>query len=150
MVSERVVCREFVGRIVELEHLRARRRAAAEGHGGLVLVAGEAGIGKTRLVREFCTRLAPGRHRIAAAACREFGGRPLSALAQVLRSLDGSSPFDERSASRDEQLATVLAAFDRVAERGTAVLTLDDLHWADAELLGILDVLAERAAGSSS
>jgi DNA-binding NarL/FixJ family response regulator len=146
MVSERVVCREFVGRIVELEHLRARRRAAAEGHGGLVLVAGEAGIGKSRLVREFCTRLAPGRHRIAAAACREFGGRPLSALAQVLRSPDGSSPFDERSASRDEQLTTVLAAFDRVAERGTAVLTLDDLHWADAELLGILDVLTERAA----
>jgi DNA-binding CsgD family transcriptional regulator len=145
MVSERVVCREFVGRVGELEHLRARRRAAAEGRGGLVLIAGEAGIGKSRLVREFCVRLAPGRHRIEAAACREFGQRPLRALGHLLRSPDGTSPFDERTPSRDEQLAAVLAAFDRVAERGTAVLTLDDLHWADGELLGILDVLAERA-----
>lgn len=145
MVSERVVCREFVGRIAELEHLRARRRAAAEGHGGLVLIGGEAGIGKSRLVREFCDRLAPGRHRIAGAACRQFGQRPLRALGQLLRAPDGTGPFDERAPSRDEQLAAVLSAFDRVAERGTAVLTLDDLHWADGELLGILDVLAERA-----
>ena len=145
MVSERVVCREFVGRIVELEHLRARRRSAAEGRGGLVLIAGEAGIGKSRLVREFCDHLAPGRHRIAGAACREFGQRPLRALGHLLRAPDGTSPFDERTPSRDEQLAAVVSAFDRVAEGGTAVLTLDDLHWADGELLGILDVLAERA-----
>ncbi len=146
MVSERVVCREFVGRLVELEHLRARRRAAAEGRGGLVLVAGEAGIGKSRLVREFCAHLAPGRHHIAAAACRQFGQRPLRALAQLLRAPDGTSPFEERTASRDEQLAAIVAAFDGVAERGTTVLTIDDLHWADGELLGILEVLSERAA----
>lgn len=145
MVSERVVCREFVGRVVELAHLRARRRAAAEGRGGMVLIAGEAGIGKSRLVREFCEHLAPGRHHIATAACRQFAQRPLSALADLLRSPDGATPFDERTPSRDAQLDAVLAAFDRVAERGTAVLVLDDLQWADGELLSTLDVLAERA-----
>lgn len=146
MVSERVVCREFVGRIAELQHLRARRRGAAEGRGGVVLIAGEAGIGKSRLVREFCGQLASGRHQIAAAACRPFAQRPLSALADLLRSPDGASPFDERTVSRDAQLGSVLTAFDQVAARGTAILVLDDLQWADGELLAILDVLAERAA----
>jgi DNA-binding CsgD family transcriptional regulator len=146
MVSERVVCREFVGRVVELEHLRARRKAAAEGRGGLVLVAGEPGIGKSRLVQEFCAHLTPTRHHIAGAACREFAERPLAPLVQVLRGPDGSPAFDERAPSRDEQLAAILAAFDRIAERGTAILTLDDLHWADASLVATLAVLAERAA----
>jgi len=42
----------FVGRTGELERLTARVRDTAGGHGGLVLVAGEAGIGKTRLLEE--------------------------------------------------------------------------------------------------
>ena len=42
----------FVGREAELAALRERWEAAVAGHGGLVLVGGEAGIGKTRLVRE--------------------------------------------------------------------------------------------------
>jgi tetratricopeptide (TPR) repeat protein len=145
MLSERVVCREFVGRAVELDHLRARRRAAAEGRGGLVLVTGEAGIGKSRLLREFCTHLAPTRHRIATSNCREFAQRPLEPLASLLRDADGVSPFDERTPSRDALLAAVGEAFDRIAEHGTAVLALEDLHWADGELLQTLGVLAERA-----
>ncbi len=147
MVSERVVCREFVGRAVELEHLRARRRAAAEGRGGLVLIAGEAGIGKSRLVREFCARLSPARHRIGLAACREFGDRPLKPLTQVLRAAVGASPLERRAASREEQREALVAAFDRAGENATAILALDDLQWADAELLATLEVLAERGAG---
>lgn len=145
MLSERVVCREFVGRGSELEHLRARRRAAAEGRGGLVLVAGEAGIGKSRLLREFCAHLAPARHRIATSACLEFAQRPLQPLATLLRDAAGVSPFDERTPSRDALLAAVAEAFDRVADHGTAILALEDLHWADGELLQTLGVLAERA-----
>jgi len=145
MVSERVVCRDFVGRVDELEHLRARRRAAAEGRGGLVLVAGEAGIGKSRLVDEFCSHLTPGRHRIANAVCREFAQRPFGPLADLLREADGSSPFQERAATREDQLAAVLAAFDRATEHLTAVFVLEDLHWADAGLIATLELLSERA-----
>jgi hypothetical protein len=46
----------FVGRGAELVALRERWDAAVAGHGGLVLVGGEAGIGKTRLVREFAAQ----------------------------------------------------------------------------------------------
>jgi DNA-binding CsgD family transcriptional regulator len=145
MLSERVVCPDFIGRSSELQYLRARRRAAAEGRGGLVLVAGEAGIGKSRLVREFCAHLSPARHRIATSACREFAQRPLAPLATLLRDPSGAGPFDERAPTREAQREAVAEVFDRVAERGTAILALEDLHWADGELVQTLGILAERA-----
>src|SRR5512138_798758 len=43
----------FVGRERELGELTAKLRAAAGGHGGIVMLVGEAGIGKTRLANEF-------------------------------------------------------------------------------------------------
>jgi class 3 adenylate cyclase len=42
----------FVGREPELAHLRGRLLSALDGHGGLVLVGGEPGVGKTTLVRQ--------------------------------------------------------------------------------------------------
>jgi len=50
----------FVGRAAEREVLVGRLAAAAAGEGGLVLVAGEPGIGKTRLVTEVCHEVAAG------------------------------------------------------------------------------------------
>jgi class 3 adenylate cyclase/tetratricopeptide (TPR) repeat protein len=43
----------FVGRDVELEQLRRVQRLAGQGHGQIVAIVGEAGVGKSRLVREF-------------------------------------------------------------------------------------------------
>ena len=44
---------QFEGRNVELEFLLARLSGALIGKGGVITIAGEAGIGKTRLVEEF-------------------------------------------------------------------------------------------------
>ena len=43
----------FVGRDVELEQLRRAQQLAGQGHGQVVAIVGEAGVGKSRLVREF-------------------------------------------------------------------------------------------------
>ena len=56
MISAPVSCPQFVGRQRELTFLIERRRDLAHTHGGIVLVGGEAGIGKSRLVREFLDR----------------------------------------------------------------------------------------------
>lgn len=54
-VVRRVSSSIFVGRVVERAHLQAALDAAEQGEPGLVLVGGDAGIGKTRLVTELAT-----------------------------------------------------------------------------------------------
>ncbi len=148
MVSERVVCHAFIGRAQELDHLLARRRLAGDGQGGAVLVAGEAGIGKSRLLREFRSRLTPAWTQSASANCREFAQRPLEPLAEIFAQLGppADNPLERRSLSKSDQLAAVSAALQRSADRRATVIFLEDLHWADIELLRTLAVLAERAA----
>src|SRR5271154_2460984 len=69
VISQPVLCRAFIGRADELEHLAERRRAAAAGRGGAVLVAGEAGIGKSRLLEQFRRSLPKRTTRVAVTAC---------------------------------------------------------------------------------
>ncbi len=70
------VARAFVGREHELAELDAHLAAAAAGHGGLVLLGGEPGVGKTRLLDELAARA----HRRGMTAlwgrCWEEGGAP--------------------------------------------------------------------------
>jgi tetratricopeptide (TPR) repeat protein len=82
----------FVGRTAELARLLEGIERAGQGHGGLVLVGGEAGVGKTRLVQE-AVRWARGRLQARALQghCSELGTKlPYGALLQALRGhLDG-------------------------------------------------------------
>jgi len=55
----RVASPTFVGRVEELQVLEAARRRAADGEPAVVLVGGEAGVGKTRLVAELPTVASP-------------------------------------------------------------------------------------------
>jgi len=68
----------FVGRDPELAELLAKLRAAGGGHGGIAMIVGEAGVGKTRLAEEFMT------------AAREQGAVVLSGRALEG---DGQSPY---------------------------------------------------------
>ena len=111
------------------------------GRGRLLLVAGEAGVGKTALVRAFCGRLgADG--RVLTGACDPLHTpRPLAPLIDVALSAGGAladlvalgaPPADVFAAVRDE-----------LAETPT-VLVLEDLHWADEATLDVLRLLARR------
>ena len=74
MLTAHTGCGAFVGRHRELGDLVARRKAAARGHGGVVLVSGEAGSGKTRLLEEFAATLTHGRGRVTRVGAPEpFG-----------------------------------------------------------------------------
>ncbi len=61
----------FVGRETELATLRMAWRAASTGRGNVIFVAGEAGIGKTRLVREMAAEVAAGGGCVLRGACHE-------------------------------------------------------------------------------
>jgi len=86
-----------VGRLEELGELEAALARAEEGHATTVVVAGEAGIGKTRLVRQFAG-LAQGRGaRVLSGGCIELlhGVVSYAPLVEALRTLATDLPGDE-------------------------------------------------------
>ncbi len=146
MISTRIICGAFVGRMEELEHLLHRRRQAGNGHGGLALISGEPGIGKSRLVREARERLNRHTSIVAASACREFAQRPLGPVLEVLEQIARPRAEEFASSTKSERLDRIAATFERVAAKRTTVAIVEDLHWADLDLMQTLLLLVRRAA----
>ncbi len=150
MISQPVLCRAFIGRAAELEHLAERRRAAAAGRGGAVLVAGEAGIGKSRLLEQFRRSLPKRTTRVAVTACRQFAQRPLGPLLDILATLDpraGASLAAGTFASKTDQMAALVETFGRLAEGSTTIVCVEDLHWGDPDVVQVLSALSTLASG---
>jgi tetratricopeptide (TPR) repeat protein/predicted Ser/Thr protein kinase len=84
-VLERIERGRFVARERELSQARDLWRRARAGEGGLLLVSGEPGIGKTRLVRELCTEVQVAGDRVLVGECYAEGGAPYAPFAQILR-----------------------------------------------------------------
>jgi predicted ATPase len=135
----------FVDRESELERLRDAL-SAAETHGGrTVLVAGEAGVGKTSLVERLLATAREADTRVAVGRCQRGGERPYGAIRDALQALpDGDAltaplesaadtPIDDPEAFEAERTAAFNAVADRLRERATqapVVVFLDDLQWA--------------------
>jgi DNA-binding CsgD family transcriptional regulator len=114
---------------------------ASGGPGRIVLVAGEAGIGKTALLRRFCAGV-DGSARVLWAGCDPlFTPRPLGPvldLAGVIggevaaRAADGARPYD------------VAAALLRELAARPSVLVVEDVHWADEATLDVIRLAGRR------
>jgi class 3 adenylate cyclase/tetratricopeptide (TPR) repeat protein len=76
----------YAGRHVELAALEARLEEASSGSGQLVLIVGDAGLGKSRLLYEFRERIDAAEVRVVQARCRSYGGfAPYLPFVEVLR-----------------------------------------------------------------
>ena len=148
MISTRIVCRPFIGRAGELEHLLLRRRQAGDGHGGLVLIGGEPGIGKSRVVRELKERLNRHTATFASSACREFAQKPLGPILEILEQIAKVRSAELAGSTKNERYDLIAETFARVAAKRTTVAVLEDLHWADIDLVQILLLLVRRAANA--
>jgi tetratricopeptide (TPR) repeat protein len=96
--------RPFVGRVAEREALAAHVAAAQQGRGRVVLVSGEPGVGKTRLVEESVARVAPG--RVLWGRCHEIEGAPAFwPWIQVLRAYVRATPGDRLRAELGDDAA---------------------------------------------
>jgi len=107
-------------------------RVTASEHGGcVVLVGGEAGIGKTALLREFSSRQRD--LRVLWGGCDDlFTPRPLAPLHDIARQCLGelSQAFGS-GASREHIFAAALSEL----ERTPALVVFEDMHWADEATL---------------
>jgi DNA-binding CsgD family transcriptional regulator/tetratricopeptide (TPR) repeat protein len=146
MIVRPIVCRPFIGRREELAYLRERRLAAGASRGGLVMVVGEAGVGKSRLIAEFCDSLAYLRWRVARGQCTSSVHRPYGPVLEALAGIDSSRRDLEPAESREEQLGAIVDRFATVTRRKATVLVIEDLHFADTATLDLLGYLSPRLA----
>ncbi|MER5558420.1 AAA family ATPase [Streptomyces sp. NPDC058961] len=170
-VETRSVSPVFVGRAGELRTLNEAlaRAAGPRSEPQALLVGGEAGVGKSRLIEEFTDAARANGAVIAIGGCVEVGadGLPFAPFSAAFRALRRQLP-DELAAAADgqeEELALLLPELartgpptaredgtarlfeltvrmlERIAAERTVVLVLEDLHWADASTRHLLAYL---------
>jgi DNA-binding CsgD family transcriptional regulator len=111
------------------------------GRGRLVLVAGEAGIGKTALLRRFCAGL-DGSARLLWAGCDPlFTPRPLGPVLELAGAVDGEVEARAADGARPYDMAMALL---RELSVRPSVLVLEDVHWADEATWDVIRVVGRR------
>ncbi len=168
----------FVGRGRELAELRqAYDRVVSGRQPQLITIVGDAGVGKTRLVREFWRWLEgqPEQPLLHSGRCLSYGhGITYWPLGEVLREhfgiLESDSPdvavgrMTDRDGLgltlglappdgmhpllvRDRLQSSWVSFLQELAAERPVALLVEDLHWAGEELCGLLQMLTERVAG---
>jgi DNA-binding CsgD family transcriptional regulator len=120
----------------------ALERASAGPQGRLVMVSGEAGVGKTSLVRAFCAARAPALDALWGNCDPLFTPRPLAPLLEIGDRLGGELAELVDGGAPPYRIAAALLG--GLAELAPAVVVLEDVHWADEGTLDVLRVLARR------
>ena len=165
----------FVGRERDLQQLVAAYEEATTGSPRVVLVAGEAGIGKSRLVGALEEAVTDAGGRAMTGACLDLadGGLPLLPLAEALRGLARTTPWPELErmlgplrpqlarlvpalgedgAETDEPLVAsrmeegVLAILGRLAADRPTLLVFEDVHWIDRASRDLVTFLTRNLA----
>jgi predicted ATPase/DNA-binding CsgD family transcriptional regulator len=167
--TTRMTSARLVGRTAQLAELEAVVRDAAAGRPSLAFVAGESGVGKTRLASELIRRAREEGVRVLSGDCVELGEGelPYAPLVGALRPLvrDGDPAIDALPAALRAELAAILPTLgaartdvdgaaqgrlfeallellDRLGEETPVLLVIEDLHWADRSTRGFLTFLA--------
>ena len=129
----------------ECDVLRAQWSRARAGHGGLVIVTGEPGAGKTSLVQQF-TRQCAADAPVLWGACDPLSTpRPLGPLHDVANELGGAARDALREADQPHEIFT--AVHERLCNN-PSVLVVDDLHWADQGTVDLLRFLLRRVGST--
>ncbi|MFX4291459.1 helix-turn-helix transcriptional regulator [Streptomyces bohaiensis] len=149
----------FVGRADELVHLRQALARAEQGEPQALVIGGEAGVGKSRLLEEFTAHATGSGALAATGGCVELGtdGLPFAPVAAILRSLHRrlGEALLEAAAGQENELARLLPELgdsghappgevdrallfefttrllERLAGDRTVVVAVEDLHWSD-------------------
>lgn len=169
---DRVSAAKFIGREHELAELEASLADARAGRPQLVFVAGESGVGKSRLLTEFGERASATGARAIGGECIELGEDelPYAPLVGAVRPLARSDdpvledlpesvrcelarlapelgtpterPDDREGEAQRRLFDSVLALLERLGDDEGVVFWLEDIHWADRSTRSFLAFLA--------
>lgn len=177
-VTRRISSPVFVGRRVELDRLKDAFDRASDGRPSLVLVAGDAGVGKSRLLAECSAHVEAVGGRTLTGGCLDLGegSLPYAPFVEALRSLArelepearaaafGTVPAELASlvpdllsvdlpaavardmlAGRQARLFdAIIGVLGRLTADRSAVLALEDLHWADGSTRDLIRFLVRN------
>src|SRR5439155_9187932 len=155
---------------------------AGAGHGRMVMLAGEPGIGKTRTAQEVAVHAGREEAAVLWGRCHEEAGAPpywpwvqvirasqrdadpdllagLGAAASdiadivpeirdLLPGLEQSAPLGDPSEARFRMFESIRRLLGTLCRRRTLMIVLDDVHWADAPSLRLLEFLAPELGNS--
>lgn len=159
MAADRNSVTPLVGRDAELQQLLAVASIVDGRSGDAVLLAGDAGIGKTRLVRELVDRANSAGHRVIVGHCLDLGDShlPFQPFVEAVGVLDDleraelamkfpalapllpSSGMSETSeVDRAELFSAVVSGLDQLAADRPVLLVVEDVHWADGSTRHLL------------
>jgi DNA-binding NarL/FixJ family response regulator len=172
-MSGRISSPAFVGRAEELLALEAAWGRAATDEPRVVLVGGEAGVGKPRLVTEFAAGCLQGGGRVLRGGCVPLGGGalPYAPVVEALRalvddvgedtvrgligpawpevarlvpSLGQLEPAPPGAAAQSRLFELLLGLLRRLAEQAPVLVVVEDLHWADQSTRDLLAFLCRN------
>jgi DNA-binding NarL/FixJ family response regulator len=159
----------LVARRRELSTLEAALDAARQGQAGAVLISGDAGVGKSRLLTELCSRAADRDTVVLTGGCLDAAEATLPYLpfVEALRQLTqthpelvdahpalrrllpdtrqhGRAPDTERDLGQLQLFDALHSAITELAAEHTVLLAIEDLHWADRSSRDLLSFLLSR------
>ncbi|WP_170225036.1 helix-turn-helix transcriptional regulator [Nocardioides albertanoniae] len=164
----------LIGRDADLKTLAGLVGIARASRGSHVLLAGDAGVGKTRLLRELRTRAVAEGREVLVGHCLDFGdsaeaylpfteilGQVTGALPEVVtqvadthpallrmapvaRLLGGADTADQEALDRGNLFAAIHALLERAAAKAPVLVLVEDAHWADQSTRDLLTFLFTR------
>jgi ATP/maltotriose-dependent transcriptional regulator MalT len=164
----------LVGRAGQLAVLDAALAAASDGRPSTIIIGGEAGVGKTRLVSEFTKVARSNETRVLTGGCLELGadGLPFapftSVLRELVRELGAAGVAELLPGGGTRELARLLPEFgapagpqdggeararlfeqilfllERLTEASPVLLVIEDMHWADQSTRDLLAFLVRN------
>ena len=145
----RVVGDDLVGRAGELARLDALLDGVELGAASVVVITGEAGIGKTALLGALARRAVDRGFAVAIGRCAPSGSPPYWPWPRLLRALGGRAD-EVAAATVGGRAGLFAAAADRLEQSSASrpiVVVIDDLQWADESALALGSFLVAAAGG---
>lgn len=134
---------DLLERALPLAALDNALAAVTGGSGGrLVFLGGEAGVGKTALVRRFCDQHRASTRVISGACDALFTPRALGPFLGIADALRGALGELVRAGARPHEVAAAL--LDQLRGGKPVILVIEDVHWADQATLDVLRLLGHR------
>jgi len=122
----------------------ALARVDARSGGELVLLHGEAGVGKTALLRQFCRQHEE--TQLFWGACESlFTPRPLGPFLDIAEAVGGQLPTLATGGALPHEVSSALIR--ELADGPASILVIEDAHWADEATIDVLRLLARRLSG---